>query len=187
MRIFLCLSLTLGWILLQTSVFAGPKAENDGPVVELPSLGNAHIQSMLSPHTPYSTDPPTSGPHVPFITQWGIHKSPIPKEIQVHNLEDGGVIIQYNCPSQSCDDLIAKLQALVTRYLERAIQEKLKSFQPARPTKYEHLIVAPYPGMDTTIALTAWRRIDKLKSYDEERITRFIEAYAGIDHHPARE
>ncbi len=186
MRPFICLSLILGWILLQTSVFAGPKAkDSDGPVVELPSLGNEHIQSMFTPHKSYSTDPPTSGPHVPFTTRWGIHKSPIPKEIQTHNLEDGGVIIQYNC--QSCDDLIAKLEALVTRYIEMAIQEKLKSFEPARPTKYEHLILAPYPGMDATIALTAWRRIDKFKSYDEERITRFIEAYAGIDHHPARE
>src|SRR2546428_253266 len=96
MRPFICLSLILGWILLQTSVFAGPKAKDgDGPVVELPSLGNEHIQSMFTPHKSYSTDPPTSGPHVPFTTRWGIHKSPIPKEIQTHNLEDGGVIIQY--------------------------------------------------------------------------------------------
>ncbi len=186
MRPFICLSLILGWLLLQTSVFAGPKAKgSDEPGVQVPSLGNDHIQSIGTQHKPYNSDPPTSGPHVPFIARWGIYKSPVPKELQVHNLEDGGVIIQYNC--QSCGDLIAKLEALVTRYLEKAVQEKLHAIDPAQPTKYEHLILAPYPGMDATIALTAWGRLDKLKSYDEARITRFIEAYAGIDHHPTNE
>ena len=186
MRSFICLTLILGWFLLQTSVFAGPKAKGaDEPGTQVPSLGNDHIRSVDSPHKPYNSDPPTSGPHVPFVARWGIHKTPVPKELQVHNLEDGGVIIQYHCPS--CDDLVGKLEALVARYLEKAVQEKLKSADPGRPTKYEHLILAPYPGMDATIALTAWGRMDKLKNYDEARIIRFIEAYAGIDHHPTSE
>jgi len=184
MRAFICLTAILGWFLLQTSAFAGPKPD-DGPGVQVPTQGNDHIQAMISPHKPYNSIPPTSGPHVAYITKWKIYKTPIPKEIQVHNLEDGGVIIQYNC--QSCDELIAKLEALVTGYYEKAVQEKLRSIDPGRPPKYERLILAPYPSMDTTIALTAWGRIDKLNSYDEARIVRFIEAYIGIDHHPTRE
>jgi len=186
MRLFISLTLILGCLLLQTSALAEPNVKNDnGPGIQVPSLGNDHIRAIDTPHKPYNSDPPTSGPHVPFIAKWGIYKIPIPKELQVHNLEDGGVVIQYNC--QSCDDLIAKLEALVKRYLEKASQEKLKADDPSRPTRYEHLILAPYPGMDATIALTAWGRIDKLKSYDEARIMQFIEAYVGIDHHPAHE
>lgn len=44
-------------------------------------------------------------------------------------------------------------------------------------------MLAPYPGMDTRIALTAWQRIDRLDEFDEERIERFIHAYRGEDHH----
>jgi hypothetical protein len=164
--------------------YARPKPD-DGPCVQFQTLVNDHIQTRISPHIPYNTDPPTSGPHVAFITKWKIYTIPIPKEIQVHNLEDGGVIIQYNC--QSCDDMIAKLEALVTRYYEKAVKEQLRSIDPGRPPKYERLILAPYPGMKTTIALTAWGRIDRLDSFDEARIVRFIEAYIGIDHHPIRE
>ncbi len=133
------------------------------PGTSVPSMGNAHIQTVSEPHLPYNSDPPTSGPHVPYIAPWGIHALPIPRELQVHNLEDGGVLVQYNCP-QGCPELAGKLKAIVSRY-------------------DTHVILASYPGMDRRIALTAWGRIDKFDEFDEKRITRFIEAYKGIDHH----
>jgi hypothetical protein len=37
--------------------------------------------------------------------------------------------------------------------------------------------------MPPKIALTAWTRLDTMDEFDEGRITRFIEAYRGIDHH----
>jgi hypothetical protein len=131
------------------------------PGTPVPSLGNAHIQTPTDPHPPYNSDPPTSGPHLPWLAPWGIHTSPIGKELQVHNLEDGGVLVQYHC---ECPELVAKLRAIVERY----------------PTQ---VILAPYPGMDRRIALTAWGRIDKFDEFDEQRVLRFIKAYRGIDHH----
>jgi hypothetical protein len=130
---------------------------------EFPSLGNEHISSPSVPHIPYNSDPPTSGPHTPYLARWGIHGQSVPKEEQVHNLEDGGVVIQYDCPD-GCPELIEKLSAIASRY--------------------ERLILAPYPGMDKRIALTAWRRLDKFDEFDEQRIARFIGAHIGIDHHP---
>jgi hypothetical protein len=78
------------------------------PGKELPDLGNAHLQRLGDSHAPYNSEPPTSGPHMPGIAPWGFYDKPIPKEYQVHNLEDGGVLIQYNCP-KGCPDLINKL------------------------------------------------------------------------------
>lgn len=124
--------------------------------------GNRHIQSESDPHELYNTDPPTSGPHLPYIAPWGVHTRPIPPELQVHNLEDGGVLVQYSC---DCPDLADKLKAIVREY-----------------DKY--VILAPYPRMKSRIALTAWTRIDTMEEFDEGRIRRFIEAYRGIDHHP---
>jgi hypothetical protein len=45
------------------------------------------------------------------------------------------------------------------------------------------VVLAPYPGMPTRIALTAWTRLDAFDAFDEARIVRFIRAYRGIDHH----
>ncbi len=139
------------------------RAVADLPGAFVPDLGNAHIQTYSEAHTPYNSDPPTSGPHMPYTAPWGIHAEPIPKELQVHNLEDGGVMVQYNCPA-GCPDLVEKLKAIVERYTNE-------------------VILAPYPGMKNRIALTAWRRIDTFDQFDEARIVRFIKAYRGIDHH----
>jgi hypothetical protein len=127
----------------------------------VPSLGNQHIQPPQ--RAAYNTTPPTSGSHYTTIAPWGVHDEPIPNELQVHNLEDGGVLVQYNCPEE-CPGLVGQLTALVRQYPEG-------------------VILAPYPGMEARIALTAWGRIDTLQELDENRILRFIRAYRGIDHH----
>jgi hypothetical protein len=137
------------------------RATADLPGVKMPDQGNRHLQTASDPHETYNSDPPTSGPHLPYIAPWGVHTRPIPRELQVHNLEDGGVLVQYSC---ECPDLVAKLRGMVEKY-------------------DKHVILAPYPGMPSTIALTAWTRIETLPTFDDKRIRRFIESYRGIDHH----
>ena len=137
------------------------RAQADLPGRLMPDQGNLHIQTSSTPHEPYNSDPPTSGPHLPYIAPWGIHTRPIQPELQVHNLEDRGVVVQYNC---ECPELVAKLREIVEKY-------------------DRYVILAPYPSMKSRIAVTAWTRIDTLDEFDARRITRFIEAYRGIDHH----
>lgn len=134
------------------------------PGASLPDQGNRHVQTLKETIPPYNSDPPTSGPHLPYVAPWGIHTEPIPRQLQVHNLEDGGVMVQYNCPD-GCPDLVAKLKAIVSGY-DRQV------------------ILAPYPGMKTRLALTAWARLDAFEDFDEKRVRGFITAYRGIDHHP---
>ncbi|MFQ5691476.1 MAG: DUF3105 domain-containing protein [Nitrospinota bacterium] len=134
----------------------------DLPGESVASQGNNHLAFGAAERFPYNTDPPTSGPHYTGVARWGVHKRPIPKGLQVHNLEDGGVLVQYRC--RDCPDLIRKIEDVVSRYSTR-------------------VIAAPYPGMKPLIALTAWGRIDRLDAFDEKRIVAFIEAYRGIDHH----
>jgi hypothetical protein len=137
------------------------RAAADLPGTRMPDQGNRHIPTVETGREPYNSEPPTSGPHLPYIAPWGVHVRPIPPELQVHNLEDGGVLVQYSC---DCPDLVEKLRAIVQRY-DRFV------------------ILAPYPTMKSRIALTAWTRIDTLDDVDERRIVRFIEAYRGLDHH----
>jgi len=131
------------------------------PGSSMPDQGNRHIQRSTDPHEPYNSDPPTSGAHLPYVAPWGVHTRPIERELQVHNLEDGGVLVQYNC---ECPELVDKLQAIVKKY-------------------DKFVVLAPYPTMKSRIALTAWTRIDTFDELDEGRVRRFIDRYRGIDHH----
>lgn len=58
-----------------------------------------------------------------------------------------------------CQNLVSRL----TNVMERSRKDRL--------------ILVPRPNLDTTVALTAWTRIDKMDVVDEERILRFINAY----------
>src|SRR5713101_8698647 len=129
------------------------QAAADKPGEKFEDLGNEHIQTTSDPHAAYNADPPSSGPHLPYIAPWGVHTRPIPLELQVHNLEDGGVLVQY---SFECPELVAKLRAIVQKY-------------------DRHVVLAPYPTMKSRIALTAWTRLETLDDYDGGRIVRFIE------------
>lgn len=137
------------------------RAAADLPGTKMPDQGNLHIATETTPHDAYNSDPPTSGPHLPYIAPWGIHVRPISRELQVHNLEDGGVMVQYSC---DCPEEVAKLRDIVSKY-DRFV------------------VLAPYPGMNSRFALTAWTRIETMDRLDEARVRRFIDAYRGIDHH----
>lgn len=128
-------------------------------------LGNEHIESVEAPHAAYNSVPPTSGPHVGGKAADGIHDEQIPDELQLHNLEDGGVIVHYD-PVRVASSTVDELASLVGDYGDNVILE-------------------PYttPSLPTPIVLTAWGRIDTLEALDRERIRQFISAYRGIDHH----
>ena len=133
------------------------------PGEPVPDLGNMHIEEGTSSPIPYNSTPPTSGPHYGSLARWGVHSEPIPDELVVHNLEDGGVGLWYNC-SDGCPELVSQLESVVEDY-------------------HEGVLLAPYPGMETRIALTAWTRLDQFNDFDQERIERFIRAFRGADHH----
>lgn len=131
------------------------------PGIAYPDLGNQHI--LPPAKVTYNSYPPTSGPHYSSIAAWGIHDTPIPNELQVHNLEDGGVMVQYNCDGD-CTDLVLQLTDIVERFDDQ-------------------VILAPYYDMTHKIALTAWNRLETLDAFDEDQIVKFIKAYRALDHH----
>ena len=115
----------------------------------------------------YNSNPPTSGPHAPAPTNWDVHEEPVPKEVPVHNMEHGGVVIWYDCSAgvplgdAQCRELRDQLAAVV----ESALADgKL-------------VLMAPYAGLEHRIALMAWRTLDTLDQFDEGRVQAFIDAY----------
>jgi hypothetical protein len=140
------------------------------PGREVEIQGIEHINKG-DPHPPYNSTPPTSGPHWNIAGEapvpWGIYRQPIPDEGQIHNLEHGGVMIQYNC--RDCSDLTGQLEGFYNRYTA--------AHPLARYRQSTKIVIAPYYDMPTRLALTAWGKIDTMEAYDEARVTRFVDAY----------
>jgi len=66
-------------------------------VSAVPDEGRFHVDYC----TPvvYMHNPPASGNHWPWHADWGVHDEVVPRESWVHNLEHGGVVLLYNCPT----------------------------------------------------------------------------------------
>lgn len=134
------------------------------PGESVETMGNQHIESPDSEHAPYNSDPPTSGPHTGYLAPWGVSDEPVPDEVQVHNLEDGGVAIQYG---------------------DGVSPEQVKELANITGD-YQRVILAPRPSLsENAIVLTAWGRIMRLDGVDEDRIRDFIGTFEGVDHHGA--
>jgi hypothetical protein len=99
-----------------------------------PGLAPKHLASPNA-KVKYNSFPPSSGPHYQQPAPWNIYEDPIKQTILVHNLEHGGIIVQYG-PGVSKDDV-----------------GKLQSFYQDDPYG---LVVAPFAKLGDKIALTAW-------------------------------
>ena len=127
--------------------------------------------SHIDPSTQwtYKFYPPTSGPHYSVAgsapVAWGTVDNLVEGQF-VHNLEHGGIVVLYNCPSGSdCTMLKDKL----TNYV--------KNLAPVEPTYGESkMVMTPYShGMQKKVALVAWHYIEFLDAYDQNAITQFYE------------
>jgi len=141
--------------------------------------GNNHIADGSRSPVAYNSTPPSSGPHYPGIAPWGSYTRPFAYEQLVHNMEDGGVVVYYQC-SDGCPDLVAQLDGVVQSYLK---QGRHVILVPNDPTFTNGGSSPWHQDMGSRIALTAWQRIDKFDDFDAERIRQFIDAYEGIDNH----
>lgn len=150
------------------------------PGESYPEMANRiHLKAATDSHVPYSTDPPTSGPHVSAPAEFRVYDTAQPKEAIVHNLEDAGVDVLYrpDLPQAEVD----KLKALVQSYDSNYIMMHSAAGDSVRINK--HVLMMPYPGLSDPIIFTAWTRLQRFQTFDESAMRHFIDMYRGIDHH----
>jgi len=122
-----------------------------------PSEGRGHVSSLTAT-VKYKTFPPTSGTHFDVPAVWQRYTEPLVPAQEVHNLEHGGVIIQYgdNVPE--------------------ATVAKLVAFYDSSPNG---MLLAPLPKLGNKIALTAWTQLATCPRYDETAFAAFRDAFRG--------
>ena len=150
-----------------------------GEEASLRSQGNTHIADNTFSAIEYNSTPPTSGPHYSSIASWRIYEEPLPYERVVHNLEDGGVAIYYQC-EDGCPELIGQLTQVVESALNRGKHVLMLPNDPNYVTSTGNVL---HNEMESRIALAAWQRLDTFDEFDADRIAAFIDRYEGIDHH----
>ena len=145
----------------------GNKPAYPYPVQTFDDLGRRHL-AVGETYDQYNSDPPTSGPHAPSPAPWGVSDTELAKEVPIHNMEHGGVVIWYDCEggaqplgSAGCQQLRDQLAAIV---------------RPAVAAGKE-VLMTPYSGMTNRIALTAWQTLDGFDDFDQARIEAFIASY----------
>ena len=134
-----------------------------------PALEGVHSITTPDGSSPkWNTDPPTSGPHYQVPAVWGVYTDPVNQAQLVHNLEHGGVAIQYGSE------------------VPAATVQQLKAFAQDHP---RGTVVAPYPSLGDQIALGAWvtesasepekgtAYLAKCPGFDEAAFVAFLDAY----------
>lgn len=136
-------------------------------------LGNFHLQDPAEPHAPYNSEPPSSGPHWGGLAQWGESTDPVPPEVFVHNLEDGGIVLAYDC-ADGCDEITDGMR------------------QTLEDLGVDRLVMTPYSGIVDPegqahqAAIVAWTRvlyIDDWSAETKDTVDEFISLFRFIDHH----
>ena len=110
-----------------------------------PGLKPDHLND-LEAKPKYNSTPASSGPHYFEPALWGAYEEPVSQLRLVHNLEHGGVIIQYGsrAPEGTADALL--------------------SFWRDDPNG---VMVSPLPSLGDKIALAAWTVDDARASEDD--------------------
>jgi hypothetical protein len=120
--------------LLATTAPGVPAATGACTVREYPGQPVKHTQNInLKPK--YNSFPPTTGTHFAFPAKFNMYSIPIPQLAVVHNLEHGGVAVQYG------------------NKVPRATVAKLRAWYLGDTNG---LLVAPLPALGAKLALTAW-------------------------------
>lgn len=107
--------------------------------------GVTHVEELPEGFA-YNSVPASQGPHHPQWLRWGIYDEPVPEINVVHNLEHGGITVQYGFDVPG--DIVEQILAW---YGEDS----------------NAVIVAPYEALGAEIALAAWTVEDLDQSVEE--------------------
>jgi hypothetical protein len=132
-----------------------PKEIDGHPITQFSTAGvNNHTSDPVN----YETLPAVSGEHAPGAAPCGVYDQQIPDETQVHMLEHGAVGIQY-LPTLPVDQI---------KEIEAIVEDSERD-----------VFSAPYPGMESQVAVSSWSRKMELDELDASAVEQYIDAFAG--------
>jgi hypothetical protein len=140
----------------------GEESAVSGPCVRktFPSQGEKHV-TELPEGFKYNSVPATSGPMTNETITWNLYdRGPLNELSLVHNLEHGGIAVQYG------------------PQVPQATVQKIADWYAEDPNG---MVVAPLPALGKNIALTAWTHLATCSAFDEDAFSDFRDDYRGAN------
>jgi hypothetical protein len=165
--VLVALAVAAGAIALLSGYFAG----NDTPGVSGPSsgagiaikdLGDAHLRPGQTPPK-YSSNPPTSGPHVPVAVRKD--RRVLSDNQLLQALELGDVVLLYGSPRPPAG-------------LAAVARANAAPFTPALAAAGQAVILARRPGTPGVVGL-AWAHLIRVAGPTAPSLRRFIQYWLG--------
>lgn len=120
----------------------------------------------------YGTNPPSGGNHWGIWANFKEYQNALPREVYVHDLEHGAVVLAYNCTT-ACPDVLDALRSVTA---QSDSDSRCLQF-PGGPER--RIIITPDPKLNTPIAAAAWGATYTATCIDEPSLFAFIaEHYA---------
>ena len=110
----------------------------------------------------YATSPPNSGSHYARWARSGVYETALEPRNWVHNLEHGWVVILHrpDAPAET-------IETLKSLYADPPSDAQCRS-------GVTRLIVTPFDGLQSDVALIAWRRTLLLDTLDRDTLAAFF-------------
>ncbi|WP_437593163.1 DUF3105 domain-containing protein [Sorangium sp. So ce1000] len=121
----------------------------------------------------YATNPPSGGDHWDVWAEFKRFEAEVPREIYVHNLEHGAIVLAYRCPSSGCEGVEAMLDEVRTE----AASDPRCLMAPGGPEA--RLVMTPDSALDTPVAAAAWGATYTATCLDKASLARFVADHYG--------
>lgn len=132
-----------------------PTASSECPTRQFAEQEATHVEALPAGYE-YNSDPPTSGVHHPVPVVWGSYAEEVPALPLVHNLEHGGVVVQYGSSITS------------------GVRAEIEDWYREDPNG---IVVASLPELDEQVIATAWTWRMTCEGFDEEALSQFRDQY----------
>lgn len=162
-------SLLMAFVLILVVPFSQVFAQKGQPLPPDVPEGVEFFDNEGHDHLPensisfFRTDPPTSGPHSFRWLPPSIYKAnETTRELLVHNLEHGNIVIYFNRAILSDSD-VKWLSQLTNEYLGQ----------------WDGVLMVERDDKEHPLILTAWRAMLRMKGLDQGKVLKFVEAFRG--------
>lgn len=116
----------------------------------------------------YATNPPSGGDHWGSWAAYKRYEAEVPRELYVHSLEHGAIVLAYRCPASGCAEVTAMLDEVRTE----AASDPRCLMLPGGPEA--RLVMTPDGALDTPIAAAAWGATYTATCLDKASLSRFV-------------
>ncbi|WP_438010228.1 DUF3105 domain-containing protein [Sorangium sp. So ce321] len=115
----------------------------------------------------YATNPPSGGDHWALWAEYKGYEAEVPRELYVHNLEHGAIVLAYRCPSTGC----AEIKATLAEVRAEAASDPRCLMLPGGPEA--RVVITPDGALDTPVAAAAWGATYTATCLDKASLARF--------------